>query len=77
MQFLVNHPKQSWDLFIRGRGDLVNEINRRAWRDTIPRFALRPGALDRARYRRFARFVKEQGMIKSIPPLETYAIELP
>ncbi len=77
VQFLVNHPKQSWDLFIRGRGDLVNEINRRAWRDTIPRFALRPGALDRARYRRFARFAKEQGMIKSIPPLETYAIELP
>ena len=77
VQFLVNHPKQSWDLFIRGRGDLVNEINRRAWRDTIPRFALRPGALDRARYQRFAMFVKEQGLIKSIPPLETYAIELP
>lgn len=77
VQFLINHPKQSWDLFIRGRGDLVNELNRRAWRDTIPRFALRPGALDRARYRRFARFLKEQGLIKNIPPLETYAIELP
>jgi len=77
VQFLVNHPKQSWDLFIHDRPDLVSEINRRAWRDTLPRFALRPGALDRARYQRFARFVKEQGLIKNIPPLKTYAIELP
>ncbi|MFQ5486716.1 MAG: ABC transporter substrate-binding protein [Desulfobacterales bacterium] len=77
VQFLVNHPKQSWELFIHHRPDLVSEINRRAWRDTLPRFALRPGALDRARYQRFARFVKEQGLIKTIPALKTYAVELP
>ena len=77
VQFLVNHPEKSWDLFIRGRKDLANELNRRAWRDTLPRFALRPGALDRTRYRRFAEFLKKEGMIKNIPPLETYAVELP
>jgi putative hydroxymethylpyrimidine transport system substrate-binding protein len=77
VQFLVNHPEKSWDLFIRGRRDLVNELNRRAWRDTLPRFALRPGALDRNRYHRFAGFLKKEGMIKEILPLETYAVELP
>ena len=34
VQFLVNHPQESWELFIRGRKDLVNELNRRAWKDT-------------------------------------------
>ena len=77
VQFLVNHPEESWELFIRGRKDLVNELNRRAWRDTLPRFALRPGALDRTRYQRFAEFLKKEGMIKEIPPLENYTTELP
>ncbi|MBW1697736.1 MAG: ABC transporter substrate-binding protein [Deltaproteobacteria bacterium] len=77
VQYLINHPQESWKLFIRGRKDLINELNRRAWKDTIPRFALRPGALDRTRYLRFARFLKNEGMIKEIPPLETWAVELP
>ncbi len=75
VQFIINHPDESWKLFIRGRKDLDDELNRRAWKDTLPRFALRPGALDQARYRRFAEFLKNQGMIKTILPLEQYAVE--
>ena len=77
VRFLVNHPKRSWELFIRGRKDLDNQLNRLAWRDTLPRFALRSGALDRARYQRFAKFLRKQGLIKKVPQLETYAVELP
>ena len=77
VQFLVNHPDESWKLFIRGRQDLDNQLNRLAWQDTLPRFALRPGALDRARYQRFAKFLKKQGLISKIPKLENYAVELP
>ncbi|MFC1813609.1 ABC transporter substrate-binding protein [Thermodesulfobacteriota bacterium] len=77
VQFMINHPEESWRLFIRGRKDLDNRLNRLAWRDTLPRFALRPGALDRARYQRFAEFLKKQALIKKIPQLETYAVELP
>ena len=77
VQFMVNHPEESWKLFIRGRKDLDNKLNLLAWRDTLPRFALRPGALDRARYKRFAEFLKKQELIKKIPELETYAVELP
>lgn len=76
VQFLVNHPEESWRLFIRGRENLDDELNRRAWKDTLPRFALRPGALDHNRYLRFAGFLKDQGMIKSVPPLEAWAVEL-
>jgi len=77
VQFLVNHPDESWNLFIAGeRKDLDDDLNRRAWRDTLPRFALRPGAMDQNRYRRFAEFLKNQDIIKEIPPLETWAVEI-
>ena len=76
VQYLVNHADESWELFIRNREDLNDELNRRAWQDTLTRFALRPGALDRSRYLRFAKFLKRQGMIKTVPPLERWAVEL-
>jgi putative hydroxymethylpyrimidine transport system substrate-binding protein len=76
-QFLVNHPDESWELFVSGkRKSLDDELNRRAWRDTLPRFALRPGALDRTRYLRFAEFLKQQEIIETVPPLENWAREL-
>jgi putative hydroxymethylpyrimidine transport system substrate-binding protein len=77
VQFLVNHPAESWELFIRGRPKLDDELNRRAWRDTLPRFALRPGALDVRRYRRFAEFLATQGLIPRALPVEDYAVQLP
>ncbi|CAG35231.1 conserved hypothetical protein [Desulfotalea psychrophila LSv54] len=78
VQYLINHPDESWKLFIKGeRKTLDDELNRRAWRDTLPRFALRPGALDQERYRRVAAFLQKQGTVKSVPPLETWAVELP
>lgn len=73
VQYLVNHPDESWALFIRGRGELDDELNRRAWRDTLTRFALRPAALDRARYARFARFMYEQGLIPEVLSVADYA----
>ena len=77
VQYLVNHPGESWILFTKGdRKNLDDELNRRAWRDTLPRFALRPGALDQQRYRRFAKFLQEQGAVKKVPPLELWAVEL-
>lgn len=76
VQYLVNHPQMSWELFIKGRPKLDDELNRRAWRDTLPRFALRPAALDRGRYTRFAGFLKDQGLIKEIPPLDSYARDI-
>ncbi len=78
VQYLVNHPDESWELFVRGdRKDLDDELNRRAWADTLPRFALRPGALDRQRYIRFAEFLTTEKIISTTPALEQWAVELP
>jgi putative hydroxymethylpyrimidine transport system substrate-binding protein len=76
--FLVNNPEEAWRMFIAGpRRELDNELNRRAWGSTIIRFAHSPSALDQNRYARFARFLHERRMIRSVPPLERYAVEVP
>ena len=76
-QYIINHPNQAWKLFIKNHKDLDNELNKRAWRDTLPRFALRPGALDKNRYHRFAKFLKSNNLITKTPPVSSYAIEIP
>jgi putative hydroxymethylpyrimidine transport system substrate-binding protein len=73
---ILNHPDESFTLFVEGRPELDDELNRRAWADTLPRFALRPAALDTARYARFAAFLEAQGLIGPPPPVDTYAVEL-
>ena len=75
-QFLINHPQESWKLFVKGRSELDDELNRRAWRDTLTRFALRPAALDRTRYVRFAKFLEHHGMIPKALAVDAYAVEM-
>ncbi len=74
--FMVNHPDQAWELFVAHDNALDDELNKRAWRDTLPRFALRPSALDTGRYQRFAEFLLEQGLIKEVRDVPSYAQEL-
>ncbi|MEX0583048.1 MAG: ABC transporter substrate-binding protein [Sneathiella sp.] len=76
VQYLVNHPDESWQLFILNHKELDDELNRRAWSATLPRFALRPAALDTGRYQRFAKFMQDQGLIETIMPVEDYATTL-
>lgn len=78
VQYLINHPEESWQLFVgHGRENLDDELNRRAWKDTLPRFALRPGALDKNRYNRFAAFLQKEQIVTKVPALDTWAVELP
>ena len=72
--YMINHPDAAWELFVRNHPDANDELNRRAWRDTLPRFAHSPAAIDPARYRRFAAFLKEAGLISEIPPVESYVV---
>jgi putative hydroxymethylpyrimidine transport system substrate-binding protein len=74
--YLTNHPDAAWEAFIEAYPHLDDELNRRAWTDTLPRFAKRPAALDRGRYRRFAEFMAEAGLIEKVVPVESYAVEI-
>lgn len=74
--FLTNHPDEAWELFVKAHPDLNNELNKRAWRDTLPRLAKRPSALDTRRYERFGKFMIETGLVKKPTGIEAYAVEL-
>ncbi|KZD05860.1 ABC transporter substrate-binding protein [Oceanibaculum pacificum] len=76
-QYLINHPQETWDAFAKNQPELNDELNRRAWFDTLSRFAHRPAAMDNARYDRFARFLLDAKLIKEIKPVSSYAVELP
>ncbi|MGR3755653.1 MAG: ABC transporter substrate-binding protein [Tranquillimonas sp.] len=75
-QFIVNHPHESWEIFSGTSTELQDELNERAWTDTIPRFALRPAALDAGRYARFEQFLADAGLIDGVLPVADYAIDL-
>ncbi len=75
--YLTNHPQQSWEMFVRAYPQLDDALNRQAWIDTLPRFAKRPSALDRARYERFGAFMAESGLIEAAPAIADIAVELP
>ena len=75
-QFIVNHPQESWEVFSGTAAELQDELNAKAWVDTIPRFALRPAALDAGRYARFEAFLVEAGMIPSANPVDAIAIDV-
>ena len=75
--YIVNHPNDAWNAFIANHKDSNNELNRRIWRDTVPRLARRPAALDEVRYKRFAHFLAKEGAITVALPVSNYAVQLP
>ncbi len=74
-QYIVNHPEESWKIFAGSAPELGDELNARAWEDTVPRFALRPAALDVGRYAAFERFLSEAGLVLGERPVSELAID--
>jgi putative hydroxymethylpyrimidine transport system substrate-binding protein len=70
---IINDPISSWQDFSSYRKGLDDELNKRAFKDTISRFALRPQAHDLKTYKEFASFLKDKGIIKKSIKVETYA----
>ena len=75
-QYIINHPIETWEIFANYSKELNNELNEMAWFDTIPRFALRPAALDKKRYIRFENFLYEEGLIDKKYSFEKMAVEI-
>ncbi|MBL4767944.1 MAG: ABC transporter substrate-binding protein [Rhodobacteraceae bacterium] len=76
IQFMVNHPDESWEIFSATSTELQDELNKRAWADTLPRFALRPTAMDHGRYQAFEAFLYASGLIPSINDVATITIDV-
>ncbi|KCV81995.1 ABC transporter substrate-binding protein [Actibacterium atlanticum] len=75
-QYIVNHPEESWEIFAGTSKELQDELNARAWVDTLPRFALRPEALDEDRYARFETFLNASGLVEGTRMVDDLAVDL-
>ena len=71
---LQAHPEENWLAFARAHPELNTPLNHQAWRATLPLFAADPAKLDRARYQAYEQFLLDNKLIKSITPVERYAI---
>lgn len=58
-QYLINHPEESWQTFAKAHPELNNDLNKRAWFATLPRFALRPAAHDPQRCKDLAVYLNK------------------
>ena len=70
---MINDPISTWKDFSTFRKGLDDELNKRAFRDTLSRFALRPQAHDMRTYKEFGDFLKEKGIIKKVTKVNTFA----
>ena len=70
---IINDPETTWKDFSTYRKGLDDELNKRAFKDTLSRFTLRPQAHDLKTYEEFGNFLKEKGIIKKNVQAYTYA----
>lgn len=76
-RMILENPDASYASFVSYRPDLLdNELNRRAWRDTLPKLSRETRKTDANSWSRFAQFMKDRGLIKGIPQPQTYLFPL-
>jgi putative hydroxymethylpyrimidine transport system substrate-binding protein len=70
---IINDPETTWQDFSTYRKGLNDELNKRAFKDTLSRFTLRPQAHDLKTYEVFGKFLKQKGIIKKNVQAYTFA----
>ncbi|WP_111430322.1 ABC transporter substrate-binding protein [Rhodobacteraceae bacterium DSL-40] len=75
-QYILNHPEDAWETFSATSAELRNELNKKAWSDTYPRFATRPAAMDAGRYAAFETYLEDYGLIPSVNPVSDIAVDV-
>ena len=75
-QFIINNPEESWKIFASTSKELDDQLNKMAWADTIPRFALRPPAFDAGRYLEFQDFLLQNKLINKAFPISRIDIDV-
>jgi putative hydroxymethylpyrimidine transport system substrate-binding protein len=74
--YLLAEPQQNWGRFLQAYPALDNNLNRTAWKDTLPLFARDPFALDTARYETYGQFLFDNKLIATLRPVSDYAVHL-
>lgn len=71
-RFILDHPEEAWQTFVKAYPKLDDDLNRQAWAATVPRLSSDPAAVDALRYSVFAEFIKANGLIEHVEPVERY-----
>ncbi|MBS9782373.1 MAG: ABC transporter substrate-binding protein [Arcobacter sp.] len=75
--YLKTYPKKSWKAFISYKPkELDNKLNTMAWKDTLPYLATNPASFDKKVYKQMADFMKKNKLVKTLPAIKEYAVEL-
>lgn len=74
VQYLDDHPEETWKLFIKQYPEANNAVNREAWFATMPYFAEDPNQFNFDDWQRFAKFLKQNHLIRKIQPVSRYAV---
>lgn len=76
VEYLDQHPEETWEHFIKQYPESNNQVNREAWFATMPYFAEDPLIVDSKEWENFAKFLKKNQLIKKVQPISRYAIAL-
>ncbi|MDE2383832.1 MAG: ABC transporter substrate-binding protein [Alphaproteobacteria bacterium] len=74
--YINANKDESWKVFSATAKELQDELNKRAWGDTLPHLAADPVALDKDRYAKFQAFLKDNGLVKDAALPAGLAIDL-
>lgn len=76
IDYLTAHPQESWDAVIKLHPALNNPMNKASWFASIQYFSKNPFGLDKNKYEAFAQFMRRQEVIKKVPELSAYTVQL-
>lgn len=76
VRYLGEHPQQAWEQFAKRYPESGNAVNRAAWFASLPYFAEDPANADPQDWQRFAQFMQQNHMIKTVQPFSRYAVIL-
>lgn len=75
-QLILQSPDAMYQSFTSYRpADLNNELNRRAWTDTLPKLARETRQTDVTQWELFAQFMTQRGLIQNPLPPKTYLFQ--
>jgi putative hydroxymethylpyrimidine transport system substrate-binding protein len=72
--YLKQHPEESWTQFAKLHPELNDSLNHQAWQATLPYFAVHPAASNLKQWIEFAEFMKKNGLIKRVRPINEYVV---
>lgn len=76
VKYVKQYPKASWQLMLKHHPELNNQLNKRAWKITLPYLDSHPLSLNKERYNDFAKWMLQHKLIHKYVNLRDYAINL-